>query len=364
MTMKARVHMFQQEYSDAKTLLDEILDEGPFTLQDHYYDNFDEEVQNNGESIFEVQYAVNDGSNNSQNGSWDHCVSYPQTADVGTCCDYQHPSYDFVNAFKVDPATGLPLLDTYQDDYELYDLGYASADSFMLPNRTWDPRLDWTVGRRGIPFLDYGVNRGADWANTLQADMGPFIYKKVMFRKRNKNVQSTLSGWAKGVNANNWRVYRLAHVMLWRAEVAVEENDLGTALDLVNEIRRRASDDIVMGKCMTYRLPTGVEPVVDYDQPADNYLLGEYPSFPDQDYARKAVRFEWRLEAGIEGFRFFDLRRWGIQKEVLDKYIQLDQQHRTWLVGKSFDLPRDDHWPIPTTQVDLQPGVLVQDPGY
>ena len=331
----------------------------------HYWDNFDEEKQNNTESIFEIQFAVNDGSSNSANGNWDHCVSYSQTSDMGLCCDYQHPSYDLFNAFKVDPATGLPLLDTYQDDYRLHDFGYASADTFEMPtDLTFDPRVDHCISRRGVPMLDWGINRGADWATTAQIDQGPFAMKKTMFWKRNKNTLSTSTGWAKGVNANNWRAIRLAHVMLWRAEVHVEDGELGDAMDLVNEIRERASDDIVMGKCLTTSLPAGVEPVVDWDQPADNYMMGLYTSFPDQAYARKAVRFEWRLEAAMEGFRHFDLKRWGIIGEFMSDYVEIDSQHRSWLVGTSFDMPRDDYWPIPQTQVDLSSGVLTQDPDY
>jgi len=46
--------------------------------------------------------------------------------------------------------------------------------------------------------------------------------------------------------------------------------------------------------------------------PAANYFIKEYPSFPDADYARDAVRFESRLEFAMEGHRFFDLVRWGI----------------------------------------------------
>ena len=26
-----------------------------------------------------------------------------------------------------------------------------------------DPRLDFTVGRRGVPYLDWGIMRGSTW---------------------------------------------------------------------------------------------------------------------------------------------------------------------------------------------------------
>ena len=43
-----------------------------------------------------------------------------------------------------------------------------------------------------------------------------------------------------------------------------------------------------------------------------------YTSFPSQDYARKAVRFERRLELAMEGQRFFDLVRWGIAATTIN----------------------------------------------
>ena len=47
------------------------------------------------------------------------------------------------------------------------------------------------------------------------------------------------------------------------------------------------------------------------------YSVNPYPAFPDQVTARKALRRERRLEMGLEGFRFFDLVRWGVAKSTL-----------------------------------------------
>lgn len=55
-----------------------------------------------------------------------------------------------------------------------------------------------------------------------------------------------------GVNANNYRYIRYAHVILWRAEVAAFERDLGKARELVNLIRERAGNEVVMGKVLIH----------------------------------------------------------------------------------------------------------------
>jgi len=362
--MKARVHMFQQEYSQAKPLLDDIIDNGPFALEDHFYNNFDEEHQNNGESIFEIQYSVNDGAGVANSGI-DHQTLYPRGPDVGLCCAYSAPSFDLFNAFKVD-GNGLPLLDTFQDNLLLEDYGVLDTEPFTPTAELLDPRVDWTIARRGIPFLDWGPMSGSDWMLD-QLNMGPFLNKKIMWYKRNLGTTSTSSSyWARGVNGNNFRVLRLGHIILWRAEVAVEEDDFPTAINLVNQIRLRASDDLVMGRVTNTTFGAGDPIVIDENQPAANYLLGQYTSFPDKDYARKAVRHEMRLEFALEGMRFFDLVRWGIAAETLNTYLEseLADGRLPWLQGASFTDGQDDHWPISQVQLDLQSGVLSQDPAY
>lgn len=363
MALKARVHLFQNEFAAAKPLLDNIINNGPFQLEEHFYNNFDEEHQNNGESIFEIQYSVNDGAGVANSGI-DHQTLYPRGSDVGLCCAYSAPSFDLFNAFKVD-GDGLPMLDTFQEDLLVEDYKILDTEDFTPTDHLLDPRVDWTIGRRGIPFLDWGPMSGSDWMQD-QLNMGPFLNKKNMFYKRNLGVISTESSyWAAGVNGNNFRLLRLGHVILWRAEVAVEEGDLATALQLVNQIRSRAMDDIVMGKVANTSFGTDDPIEVDESQPAANYKLGLYTSFPDVEFARKAVRHEMRLEFALEGMRFFDLVRWGIAENTLNTYLtsELGDDRLPWLKGSSFQAGKNEYWPIPQVQIDLQEGVLAPN-GY
>ncbi len=322
-------------------------------------------TRNNAESIWEIQYAVNDGASESPNGNYGDALNYPQNVDgTGTCCGFFQPKQNFVNAFKVD-ANGLPLLDTFDDTNLKNDMGLGSDEEFIPTTDPVDPRLDHTVGRRGIPYLDWGIFRGKAWIRD-QGNAGPYIYKKNMFKKSEQGAFSTTTGWATGVNANNYRAIRLGHVMLWRAEVAVEENDLATALDLVNQLRERAANSVVMGLCTTYVLPSQDGLAVDYTKPAANYDVQPYPAFADQAYARKAVRHEMRLEFGMEGYRFFDLVRWGIAAETINAMMDNDRNFRSLFGGavpKSFTAGKNEYWPIPQTQIDLQGSdILTQNP--
>ncbi len=356
----ARVHLFQQEFAEAKVLLDDILNNGPFELMDHFYDNHNEEFQNNRESIFEIQYSVNDGAGVANSGL-DHQTLFSRA--IGFCCDYSAPSFDLFNAFKVD-ENGLPLFGEFQNDLLREDHNIEFTEEFTPTDQTLDPRVDWTIGRRGIPFLDWGPFTGSNWMLDQQG-MGPFLNKKIQFFRRNEGTIKTQDWWwAGGLNGDNFNLIRLSHVILWRAEVAVEEGDLTTALTLVNRIRERASDDMVMGKISNTTFEAGFELDIDESQPAANYNLGLYESFPDQNYAREAVRHEMRLEFALEGMRFFDLVRWGVDAEVLSAYLANENGLRPWMTGAQYDAGKDDHWPVPQVQIDLQPDVLVQDPNH
>ena len=363
MAVKAYVHLFQQEYSEAKPLLDAIINSGNFNLVDNFYDNYKAGTNNNVESIFEIQAVVNYGTSRAYQGNSDSWTTNPYNPYTPTCCGMYQPSQDLVNAFKVD-ANGLPLLgiggEKYNDENLKNDMGILSSEEFVPTEDLLDPRLDYTVGRRGIPYLDWGMHTGYLWIRS-QINGGPYNTKKQMFSQEEQPFASQ-SGWARSTSIN-YRAYRFAHILLWRAECAVEENDLETARQLVNRVRKRASDDFVMGKCNNTSFEEGYVLDIDYEQPAANYLLGEYSTFPNKEYAEAAVRMELRLETALEGNRFFDLRRWGIDGEVLNEYIQNESQFRTFMQGTSYN-PSKSYWPIPQNQVDFQEGILQQDPAY
>lgn len=364
----ARVYIFQKKWNEAKTLLDDIINSGKFDLMPNFSDNFmgASSKRNNKESVFEIQYSVNDGGDGSPNAGWGDALNFPVDIDgTGTCCGFYQPTQNLVNAFRVDPVTGLPvdLPGNFTND-----MGLTSNQSFVQDTVTpVDPRLDLTVGRRGVPYLDWGIMRGSTWIRD-QANAGPYLNKKNMFLKKDKGTLSTTTGWATGVNSNSYRAYRYAHILLWRAEVAAETNDLAYATTLVNKIRTRAANEKVMGRCRTFVLSSQTGLKVDATVPAANYLVSNYPAtFASLDAARTAIRREMRLEMAMEGFRFFDLVRWGIASQTLNAYIEQDKAFRSLLGGTKpavYASPKNDYWPLPQTQVELQKGILTQRDGY
>ena len=361
MAMKARAHLFQQEFGEAKLLLDNIINSGRFRLVDNYYDNYMATTENNEESIFEIQANVSaaaGGANTLPVGG----MSFHQNGPAAKGWGAFQPTQNLFNAFQVD-QDGLPILEVAERENLANDMGVESSEEFHPTEHLLDPRVDWTIARRGIPFLGWGVHEGKSWIRS-QNNGGPYMTKKYMHRKENDGILTAQGGFK---NARNFRAYRYAHVLLWRAEVAVEENDFEYARQLVNMVRERAQGDFVMGRALTY-IFDGRPIEVNWDQPAANYKISAYPvghvAFSSQDMARKAVRLELRLEFATEGMRFFQLRRWGIDGEVLNDFIREDSQFRPFMRGTSYDPEVNDYWPLPQAQLDIQTGVLDQDPAY
>lgn len=333
----ARLYMDDNKFTEAKPLLDAIINSGRYRLFDNYWDNFTLENEQSiidTELIFQIQALGRQGQLDGRivNG----------IAQLHGCCGFLQPSQNLVNAHKTD-ANGLPLLDTFNDADLANDQGIATADPFTPPSDNLDPRLDYTVARRGIPFLDFEINildpgpgndlrlfPGADYV-VDQTTYGPYRAKK--FLPTQAEVDAGIQFLGSG--SVNYSVHRYADVLLARAEVAAEENDLATALTYVNMIRNRAKN----GDVVTFADGT----------PAANYVVEPYPSFPSQEYARKAVRFERRLEMALEGFRWYDLVRWGIAEEtMLDYFATEDRPLLT-----AFGTYTSDYMPIPSNQIDI-----------
>ena len=100
------------------------------------------------------------------------------------------------------------------------------------------------------------------------------------------------------------------------------------------------------------------------------YKVGLYPTFPDTATAMTAIRAERRLELGMEGQRFFDLRRYGqaYATQTINDYLTVEKTRRTY---KQAQLPfavRNMYFPIPPIEIDLSKigGVdkLVQNNGW
>ncbi|MBB1435059.1 RagB/SusD family nutrient uptake outer membrane protein [Pseudoalteromonas sp. SG43-6] len=310
-------------------LVDEIEEAGVYGLFDDYANNFLFESENGKESVFAIQRSLNDGSPDGR-GSWPSALNAPMAGGFG-CCGFHVPTENFVNAFKTDQQ-GLPLFDSFNDFN--YDMTTDSVD----------PRLDHTVAMEGKPFkYDENLIHGGDsWARA------PGIYGNFTAMKDLEHPDCSCRG-ENGpfpIFSLNTPLIRYADVLLWKAEALIELDRYDEALPIINRIRERAKNST--GKLHN----------------ASIYNMGLYTSFDSKEQARAALRFERRLELGLEGHRFFDLVRWGIAKETIDSYLAIEAVRKPYLVDAIFTKGKHEYLPIPNQQMILSGGSYTQNPGY
>jgi starch-binding outer membrane protein, SusD/RagB family len=313
---------------------------GPFGLLQNYEDLSSLDYENGPESIFTVQFST---ANNFANHNWSNLLNSTSSTGIASGGyangdDFYVGSQNLANAFKTD-ANGLPLFDTFNSGQDVETSTYGGP---------LDPRLDHTMARIGIPFKGSAIYT-ADWIRSTDYYPG-FSGKKHIVAPNDPNVHNSFPWAASGLN---FQVIRYAEVLLWKAEALIELNqDLDQARTLVNQIRLRAKNGKYVRK-------------LDNSGPAANYSINAYPAANwDQTYARKALRFERRLELAMEGNRFYDLLRWGNAAATINDFYQVEGTKRTYLVGSAFSAGKHEYLPIPQSEIDLAPDLYSQNQGY
>lgn len=227
-------------------------------------------------------------------------------------------SYDIIHAQYNTQAPVEELVASYQ----MTD-GLAITESPMYdpqnPYANRDPRLAQSI-----------VYLGAPWRNRV-ADAADLHQTGYTFRKYTEYNETTV-----GTIANsdvNYVILRYADVLLMYAEALNELNGATQAVyDAVNAVRQRPS--VAMPA-----LPAGL----------------------DQDAMRNAIRLERRIELAGEGAYFYDIRRW---KTIEQDMVGPVHTHSGAVIEtRGFNPQRDYHWPIPYTEIDLNPA-LEQNPNY
>lgn len=363
----AKTYLYQKKFSEAKVVFDDVIANGktsngqPYGLNDRFEDNFDAARNNSKESVFAIQMAANDGSNSAANGNNGDVLNFPYGGPF-PCCGFFQPSVDLANSYRTD-ALGLPYLDNYNDETITLDMGVKDTDPFTPYQGRLDPRIDWTIGRRGIPFNDWGIFPGIKWIRN-QPSGGPFANKKNIFWQNNPS-SFIMSSRSSSININ---VIRFADVLLLAAECEAQlpSPDLKKATDYVNMVRERAAQP--ESKVYTYADPSN--PLGGFTQtPAANYVIGQYAvPFASKAFALKAIYFERKLELACEGHRFFDLARWDIGEATLNAYYAFESKITADLPNPKFTSGKNEYYPIPQAQIDLMnrggKELLKQNPGY
>lgn len=294
---------------------------------DFAYNFLPGEYENGPECLFAVQYSTDDGTTYGRL-NMGNALTTPTPGG-----DFNKPSQDLVNAFKT--SNGLPVFDTYN-----------TADYNEATDKT-DPRLFHTVAIPGKPYKYTNVN----YEQNQSRNPGMYGY----YSSLKENVDPASEYYVKtgpwNANTKNNIVIRFADVLLMRAEAFIETGNYAAALPLINQVRNRA------------KVSTGLIGFAATKMNIQTYQDGVNCTWT-QDYARKALRWERRLEFAMEGSRFFDLVRWGIADSVINAYYLNQAPTHTFFQGAQFTKNKNEYVPIPIQQINFSKGIYQQNYGF
>ena len=309
LALRGKTYLYAKEWTNAADDLAEVTRLG-YTLTDNYADNFssDTSLENNGESVYELQYVGQD------NFVWG--ADAPLTGTQSNWhIDYSPPHVSLDQGHVVNT--------------HIRDVFVANNDTERR-NATVVYDYPGATGYGGAPFTD-------DFATSIETANSLNI--EPIFSVKYSGMESGLpSGDIAGFGqtlGTNWRVIRYADVLLMLAEAINESAGPAGAVGYVNQVRDRANIDL---------LPTTIS----------------------EEDLRQAIIDERIMELTGEGHRFFDIVRWGIADDVMGPGSTIaNGNHPKSLAGPAavFTTGQDERLWIPLSELQANPN-LKQNDGY
>lgn len=302
-------HDYENAYKWGKKWVDEQYRAGEYKLNQRYFDNFMEASENGPESIFEVQYIIEETSDygvgfGSTRGTFTTILCRQRGTSMGSDAGWgwNHPTRNLYNEFEQgDPRRDYTIGVPSDQDLENIEVTYLGSPYFNLKNAYYD----WDT--RSYPALKH-------------ASRSP----------------------------KNYTVMRAADALLLYAEAALEAGKSATEVKwALEEVRSRARANAADPSTALPEFPA-------YNGYSDN-----------TDDLRRALRHERRVELAMEGHRWFDLVRWGIAYDVLDKdngsYPRTESAEARAEMA-NFIKGKCELMPIPFEELHLN--AMEQNPGY
>lgn len=292
-----------QAVSDAA---EKVITTGGYDLFPNYRTLFSLQNKNSVECIFDVQ-----------------CVNI---SNYGTSFDIVLRQYN-----TCAPLQGLV------DAYWMRD-GKPRNESVFISSTDYkdmDPRFYHTVVYPGSTFMGQVVKTDGSNSMFTNVQTGYTFKKYSIYDSHTPTSEEAQMG--ENRSPINYMILRYADILLMYAEA---KNELGELTENVwNKTIRpiRARGGFTMGSALDY-------PGNDYN------LLLEH------------IRYERRIEFAGEGYYYNDLRRWMIAENELPETIR--KFDGTPIITRTFNRNRDYLWSVPSSQIELAPTLLPNNPGW
>lgn len=310
LAMLTKVNLYRHNYNEAYTWGKKFVDEEygkEYTLCPNYADNFTLAGENGPESVFEIQYMEE------------------ATSDYGEGMGFSRGSFTQIltrpRMSKLKGNSGWGFDHPTLDLFRAYEPGDSRREATIgIPDEESQKEVE--VMYLNTPYYNNKtcLSEGGTFPSLAHASRGPL----------------------------NYRLIRAADVLLLYAEAAVESGHATDAKWALEEVRARARAN------------------------ADASVTNPLPAFPgyngysdNTDDLRSAIRHERRVELAMEGHRWFDLVRWGIAYDVMDKDNGSYGKNEDEVVREhmsSFVKGKHELFPIPAEEITLNP--MEQNPGY
>lgn len=316
LALKSRAMLYAHRYEEAAAAALAVINLGVYELYPSYENLFIYNAENNVEVILDKQFQKDLYSNNA------FALIGPQSQRSANS-NYV-PVKKMIDAYEMKSGKAIDDINS----------GFDPANPYI--NR--DPRLEYSNFVLGDTLPDGTIYDSRPGSRTADAVDFNYISTITGFNiEKYINEEDLPEPSNSGINII---LIRFAEVLLNYAEAKIELDDIDPGVyDAINRIRQRP--DVHM-------------------PPIEESL--------SQDKLRQVVRHERMVELAYEGFRYFDVRRWGIAEYALEGMTfgmtYMEDGELLTIVNEGYIRRFPNYlWPIPQKELDLNPN-LNQNPGY
>lgn len=200
-----KVYLYQEKFSEAATVLEDLINNGPYALLTDYSTMFENDNENNIESVFEVQYTDKEGAG----FGCLQCSEGNVAVGFNGIRNYSGPVFDSGFSFNVPTQE---VVDAFEEGDIRLDTAILDIDAWAEANNA-----SFSTGYEHTGYFN----------------------RKYIARKGDLNT-----GDANLTNPNNYRAIRFADVLLMAAEALNRGGISDTrALTYLNRVRTRATLD-------------------------------------------------------------------------------------------------------------------------